>query len=350
LETAVSRVEVFLDRLPGETRGVIARDGRFTHLLIDRDDDVVAHRLGARSVGRVVEAAPTLRGAFVDLGVGAPLAFLSLKGADRVAVGDKPEVVVTAEPRGGKGPSVRRTGPGEGTPRLLAAGPDVAATLAVLAPGVVPVTGIAAIDAGQEAEAEALQMGQTFVDTGLDLMLERTRALVAVDLDLGPAAGVGAGARARARANRQGLHQAARGIGLRCWAGLVAIDLIGVGHDGAAIMAEARAAFGDDEVVYGPVNRFGVMQLSLPWRRTPLEERLQDADGRRRLGPRVQDGVRSLARALLSDTASPRLALRCEPQEAELARPLVAVLGPRAAVIADPLIAAGAHLIEEVRP
>jgi hypothetical protein len=346
----VSRLEVFLDRLPGETRGVVARDGRFTHLLIDRDDDVAAHRLGARSVGRVVEAAPTLKGAFVDLGVGAPLAFLSPKGTDRVTVGEKLDVAVTAEPRGGKGPAVRRIGPGEGAPRLLAPGPDVAASLAVLAPGVAPVTGIVAIDAGREAEAEGLQKGQTFADTGLDLMLERTRALVAVDLDLGRGVGVGAGASARARANRQGLHQAARGIGLRRWAGLVAIDLIGVGHDGAAVLAEARAAFGDDEVVYGPVSRFGLLQLSLPWRRTPLEELMQDAAGRRSLAHRAQDGVRSLARALLSDTASPRLVLRCTPEEADLARPLVAALGGRAAVQADPLMAAGAHLIEEVRP
>ena len=32
-------VEVFLDEQPGETRGVIAREGRFEHLLIQREAD-----------------------------------------------------------------------------------------------------------------------------------------------------------------------------------------------------------------------------------------------------------------------------------------------------------------------
>ena len=34
---------------------VIARDGRFEHLLIQRDDGVIPHRLGSRSVGRIVD-------------------------------------------------------------------------------------------------------------------------------------------------------------------------------------------------------------------------------------------------------------------------------------------------------
>ena len=61
----MSAVEVFLDETPGETRGVVLRDGRFTHLLIQREDDPAETRLGARSIGRVVEINPGLRGAFV---------------------------------------------------------------------------------------------------------------------------------------------------------------------------------------------------------------------------------------------------------------------------------------------
>ncbi len=44
----MSAVEVFLDETPGEIRGVAARDGRFEHLLIEREDDVAEYRLGAR--------------------------------------------------------------------------------------------------------------------------------------------------------------------------------------------------------------------------------------------------------------------------------------------------------------
>ena len=43
-------VEVFLDDTPGEVRGMVSRDGRFHHLLLQRDDAVAGHRLGTRSV------------------------------------------------------------------------------------------------------------------------------------------------------------------------------------------------------------------------------------------------------------------------------------------------------------
>ncbi|MES2834133.1 MAG: RNA-binding protein [Pseudomonadota bacterium] len=344
----MSGVEVFLDDTPGETRGIIRRDGRFTHILIDREDDEPRHRLDARSIGRVADVPQGLKAAFVDLGAGAPFAFLPLKGADRLTVGEKIVVEVTAEPRERKGATVRMTGPGQGEPRLLAPGPTVQETLAALAPGVTPVTGVEAIQASWDAEEEAGFPGELFTDTGLDLMVERTRAMVAVDLDLAPAPGVTLGGKARERANRQGLREAARIIGLKRWGGLLAIDLVGVGHDGDAVKAAAKAAFGGDpDISYGPVNRFGVLQLALPWRRKPLEELFRDDDGRRRVEHRAQDAVRALRHALLSDTQTPRFVIRCAPQEAALAGPLVARLGPRAGVRADAAVAPDAFVWDE---
>jgi Ribonuclease G/E len=343
----MSEVEVFLDDTPGEVRGVVVRDGRFEHLLIQREDDIAGHRLGARCIGRIVDVHPGLKGGFVDLGEGGH-GFLPFRGQDRLAVGQKVEVEVTAEPREGKGPTLRLIGAGEGEPRLLAAGPTVAGTLARLAPGVTPVTGVAAIQASWDAEEEAGWPGELFLDTGLDLMVQRTRALIAVDMDLAPAPGVAFGAAARARANRQGLHAAARLIRLKRWGGLVAIDLIGTGQDGESAMAAARTAFGGaPDVVFGPVNRFGVLQLSLPWRRTPLEEVLNGPDRRRRPGQRVQDIVRSLRFALLSDTTIPRITVRAAPEDAGPAAPLVARLGPRAHLVSDPAVAPGAFLTED---
>ena len=343
----MSGLEVFLDDTPGEVRGVVAREGRFEHLLIQRDDDVAEHRLGARCVGRIAEVHPGLKGAFVDLGPAVP-GFLPFRGQDRLTVGQKVEVEVSAEPREGKGPTLRLIGAGEGAPRLLAPGPTVAETLARLAPGVTPVTGLAAIQAGQDAEEEAGRPGALFPDTGLDVRVERTRALIAVDLDLSPAPGVAFGAQARTRANRQGLQAAARNIRLKRWGGLVAIDLIGAGQDAEVVMAAAKQAFGDDpDVVFGPVNRFGVLQLALPWRRTPLEEVLNGPDRRRRPEQRAQDIVRGLRLALLSDTTRPRIAVRAAPAEAALAAPLVARLGPRAQLEADPSLASGAFVIED---
>jgi Ribonuclease G/E len=342
----VSGLEVFLDDTPGEIRGVIAREGRFEHLLIQREDDVAEHRLGARCVGRLAEVHPGLKGGFVDLGPVAP-GFLPFRGQDRLAVGQKVEVEVSAEPREGKGPTLRLIGNGEGTPRLLAAGPTVAETLALLVPGVEPVTGLRAIEAGRQAEEEAVGSGQRFTDTGLDLMVQRTRALIAVDLDLSPVPGVSFGAQARTRANRQGIQAAARLVRLKRWGGLVAIDLIGTGQDGDAVMAAAKQAFGDDpEVVFGPVSRFGLLQLALPWRRTPLEEVLNGPDGRRP-EQRAQDIVRGLRAALLADTTIARIAARAAPAVAALAAPLVARLGPRAHLVADPAVAPGAFLIED---
>ena len=340
-------VEVFLDDTPGEVRGVVVRDGRFEHLLIQREDDVPEHRLGARCVGRIIEVHPGLKGAFVDLG---PIlhGFLPFRGQDRLTVGQKVEVVVSAEPREGKGPTLRLIGAGEGEPRLVTPGPTVAEILARLAPGVTPVTGAAAIQAGWDAEEEAGWPGELFMDTGLDLRVERTRALIAVDLDLAPSPGVAFGAAARTRANRQGLYAAARMIRLKRWGGLVAIDLIGTGQDGESAMTAAKAAFGDDpDVVFGPVNRFGVLQLALPWRRTPLEEILNGPDRRRRPGQRAQDIVRSLRFALLSDTTIARLIVRTGPEDAGLAAPLVARLGPRAHLVSDPALAPGDFVIED---
>lgn len=337
----MSRVEVFLDETPGETRGVVVRDGRFEHLFIQRDDDLTTHRLGARSVGRIVGVEPLLKGAFVDLGAGAP-GFLRTRSGEAPAQGARVEVEVTGEPRGGKGPQLRQIGAASGEPRLTAAGPDVRAMLAQVAPGVVPVEGLAAIRAALDAGQEALEPGLVLETLGLDVMVERTRALVAVDLDLLPTGG-GAGRQARDRANRAGVEQAARLIRLKSWGGLVAIDLVGTGHDGDAMLAIARKAFaGEPEAAFGPVNRFGVLQLSLPWRRTPVEEILA-----RTARTHAQDMVRSLRLALLSDTGAARLTAVCSPAEAELAAGWVTALGPRAGVTADPGRAPGRFEIRE---
>ena len=343
----MSGLAAFLDAAPGETRGVVVRNGRFERLIIHRDGDLAQHRLGARSVGRVAAVDPGLRGAFVDLGAREPFGFLPLKKTDRPAVGQKIEVEVAAEPRADKGPALRLIGAGEGEPRLLAAGPTAAALLARLAPGVEVRTGAPAMRAAHEAGEEALAPGGLFAHLGVSLAVERTRALVAVDIDHAAAPGRD-GTRDKGRANREGLMQAARLIRLKGWGGLVAVDLVGVGQDGAATSALAKAAFGDEaEVVIGPVNRFGVLMLSLPWRWTPVEERLLGPDGRPTAETRAIAGVRALRLAVATDTASPWLTLRCAPDEAAWAAAWIETLGPRARLTSDPATAPGDARIEE---
>lgn len=344
--TGAGEVELFLDETPGETRGVVMRGGRPLHLLISRDDDIPQHRLGARSVGRVREVSAGLRGAFVDLGAGLD-AFLPLKRGDRLTQGERIEAVVTAEPRESKGAVVRRTGAGEGAPRLLDPGPDITTQLQALVPGADIVTGVAAIDAALEAEEEALARRFVFPAFGLDLAVERTRALIAVDID--HAASTGRDPRAaRDRANREGLAQAARLIGLKRWGGLVVVDLAGGAQDGETVQKAARAVFATEpDVVMGPLSRFGLLQVSVPWRRTPVEEVLHDAAGAPTSATRALDLVRRLRRALLVETTVARMTARCAPDEAALAAPLAARLGPRAVVIADAAVAPGRGRIGE---
>ena len=340
-------IEVFLDETPGETRGVIARDGLYTHLILQRDSDRPSDRLGARCVGRIARVERGLRGAFVDLGAGEPFGFLPLGKDDRPGEGAKIEVEVIAEPRERKGPVLRRLGEATGEPRLLASGPDVATILSRLAPGVVPLTGAAAIRAALEAEEDVLSVSVVDPASGLDLMIQRTRALIAVDIDHAPAPGRDS-RKSRETANRIGLSHAARLLALKGWGGLVVIDLIGAGLHGDTIMMGVRAAFASEpQAAFGPLSRFGLMQVSLPWRRTPLDERLLDAAGRPSLEARAIAVVRQLRLALLSDPASPRLVARCGPEQATLAASWVQALGPRAGLIADASMAAGVVRVEE---
>ncbi|WP_313576806.1 ribonuclease E/G, partial [Brevundimonas sp.] len=288
-------VEVFLDAAPGETRGVVFRDGRASALIIHRDDDRPEHRLGARVVGRVARLAPGLHGAFIDLGCGEPFGFLPLGKADRPAEGAKLELLITAEPRERKGPVLRRLGEANGEPRLLAVGPDVAAILNQLAPGAPVTTGVEAIRAALEVEEEALSGGVVEPGVGLDLAVQRTRALIAVDIDYAPAAGRDS-RKGREAVNREGLRQTARLLALKGWGGLVVIDLVGVGLHPETTLSMARLAFADhDGAAIGPLSRFGLLQLSLPWGRTPADERLA-ATGAQEIG-----ALRRLRLALLTD-------------------------------------------------
>lgn len=339
-------IEAFLDDTPGEVRGVIARDGRFERLVIQREDDPPQHRLGARCVGRVMQVEAGYRAAFVDMGVENAPGFLPLTKAATVREGDRIEVQVTAEPRERKGSALRLIGPGQGAPRLLAPGPEVSALLAQWAPGVEVQTGLAAIQASWDAEEEALGQGDFFAEQGIDLAVQRTRALIAVDIDYAHLPGRDA-RKGRERANREGLKHAARLIRLAHWGGLVAIDLVGANLNPDAVMTAARSAFDGDGAVFGPLSRFGLLQLALPWGRTPIEDRLNDRDRRPSEMTRAIDLTRHLRHALLSDTTVARFTAVCSPQEAATAAPLIARLGLRAALRADPSVAPGRSDIVE---
>jgi Ribonucleases G and E len=341
---SAQNVQAFLDETPGEVRGIISVNDRYQHLIIRRDDDPVALCLGARSVGRVRALEPAYGGAFVELPAaqgraGAPSGFLKL-GQTRLTQGQAVEVEVTSEVRQGKQVALRLIGPAEGPPRLMATGPTVQDWLEILAPGVPVQTGWQAIQASWDAEEEARQAGNLFADTGLDVSVQRTRALVSVDIDhVNQEVGQGhraPPARNRDAVNREGLALAARMIRLNGWGGLVVIDFAGTRLNAEALTQAAKKAFAEPQAVFGPFSRFGVLQLSLPWRMTPLDDRLaKNVNGNDRKAEAIAL-VRQLRHALLTQTSVPRFVARAHPGLAEAAAALVAKLGPRAHIQSDP--------------
>lgn len=343
----MASVEVFLDQMPGETRGIIARGGHYHHLTIHRDSDRACDRLGAVLVGRVVRVEPVLRGAFVDCGMGEPYGFLPFSQKDQLTEGAKIEVEVVAEPRETKGPAYRLLGPSEGEPRLVRAGPSVADLLARLAPKVRVQEGLAAVRAALEAEEDALSVEFKEASTGLDLAVERTRALISIDIDHRPASGRD-GRKAREAVNWAGLNHAARILRLKSWGGLVVVDLVGTNLHGETVTKAAKTAFAHTTgAVCGPLSRFGLLQLSLPWGAQPIDDRLGVRAGQACLETRALKLVRLLRQEMLTDSHIARLMIHAGPEEARLAAPYIEALGPRAAIAIDPALLPGQSYIKE---
>lgn len=315
----MSERSLFLDRGIGETRGVVLLDGRPERLLIERDGDDQATRLGARHIARVRKVEPAFASAFVDLG--GVEALLSFKPDSRPVEGQSLEVEIRTEPRLGKLATVRVIGPAQGAPRLLAAPPSIAEQLASFARGAEIVEGREARQVADEAETEALDIVHPLPGGG-NIAIEPTRALVAIDVDIGERKGNDVKRVTRA-ANLAALAAAGRLLRLKSLGGIVVIDLVGRGHDGNALLTAARSAFSPDNpgVAIGPVGRFGTMEMTIPRRAPPLAETLCDANGA------LSDLTLALRLIRMVETqgaAQPgaRLTVACAPAVAEAARPL----------------------------
>jgi Ribonuclease G/E len=334
----MSERRIYLDRGIGETRGVVTLDGRPERLLIRRHDDEPRLQLGARLVARVASLEPALGTAFLDLGGGAE-AILPFRPDARPVRGQSIEVDIRGEPRRGKLAVARFIGAAAGAPRLIEPAPELAAELEALVHGAQLVEGRAAREVADEAEAEALELIHPLPGGG-EIAIEPTRALTAIDVDLSDRKG-GDAKRVTRQANLAALGMAARLLRLKGLGGIVVIDLVGRGHDGTALMAAARAAFGPDNpgVSIGPVGRFGTMELSLPRRTRPLAERLCRDDGA--LSDRTL--AQRLIRRLQAEAAAApgaRLVATCAPAVAAAAASLAALLadqiGQRFAIDPDP--------------
>jgi Ribonuclease G/E len=337
----VSRRRLYLDRGPGETRGVVTLDDRPERLLIARLDDVEVQKLGARVVARVRRIDRSLAGAFLDLGEG-PDAILSLTApAAGLVEGAAVEIEITAEARRGKGGVARLVGPAQGPPRLAAPAPSMLDRLKQFVPGLAPIEGAEARAVADEAEAAALDVEHPLPGGG-SIAIEPTRALIAVDVDLG--ARGGDARRAVRQVNLAAVGEAARLLRLKALGGLIVMDLVGTGHDGAALAEAAKAAFAPDSpgVSIGPVSRFGLLQIATRWRGRPLAEVLCEADGRPSAATTALALLRALEREGRADGGA-RLTGRCSPQAAAAAAPYISALsdriGPRFEIRPDPTLA-----------
>lgn len=318
---------IYIDRAVGEVRGVVTLTGRPERLLIRRDGEDQRLSLGARLVARVASVEPAMATAFLDLGGGLQ-AILPFKADARPVRGGALEIEIRGEPRDGKLAVARVLGAGEGAPRLLSGPPEVADTLRLLARDAVLIEGVEARVCADEAEAEALETIHPLPGGGT-LAIEPTRALTAVDVDLGDRMGSDA-KRATRQANLVALGEAARLLRLKGLGGIIVLDLVGRGHDGAALLAAARLAFAPDNpgVAIGPVGRFGTMELLIPRRTRPVSEHLRGADG----GLSDRCLAQRLIRRLETEaTAQPgaRLVATCAPSVAVAAEGLVQALASR---------------------
>jgi Ribonuclease G/E len=333
----MSERRAYLDVGVGETRGVVTLDGRPERLLIARDGDPAGQALGAVVAARVRKVERQLALAFVELGEG-PDGVLALRPEmARVAEGQWAKVEIRAEARGDKGAQLRLVGQADGPLRVLEPAPDAAAELAALTRHPLK-TGSEARAMADAAEAEALE--HVFpLPGGGSIAVERTRALTAVDVDVGDRPGAEAKRAARA-ANLAALAAAARVLRLKGEGGLVVIDLAGRGHDGPALLTAARTAFGPDNpgVAFGPISRFGTLELTVPRRRRSAADRLLDASGRPTALTLALRLVRALEREALADPGA-RVVAAAAPDVAAAAAPYLKALtdrfGARLQVAAD---------------
>lgn len=340
---------VLLDR-GVEDRAVVMVDGSPQRLILDRPD-----ASGEAARGWLSGEAAVARVAKLDRGLG--MAFLDTGGEPGLITpvgplreGQRISGRVTAPARAGKH-AVFAADPGmvaADAPLGRGRRPDVAERARIEAAGESLGGGPEAREACDAAEAEALQTEHGLAG-GARVFVEPTRALIAVDVDVGSSAMSGDARRRQSQANLAALRELPRLLRLKGLGGIVAVDLAGKGHDGAALAAVAKAAFarvyGSDAAI-GPLSRFGVLQLRLPWVDTPVAELLLGADG----APTSMTRAFALLRAMERE-AGPggRVDARCAPQVYAAAAPYLArlagAIGARFMLTPDPATPAGSPTV-----
>ena len=321
-------------------------------LILERPDADGVERRWLRAEALTVRVREISRGlgmAFLD--AGPDMAELTAPAASLVQ-GARLAAQVATPARRGKLAVAQVVGPAE-TETLGRSGArrSVADRLSDAAPQAAVETGPAVRDAIDAAQEEALQ-AEHALRGGARIYIEPTRALIAVDVDVGASAAGGDVKRRQRQANLTALKELPRLLHLKGLGGVVAIDLVGKGHDGPALAAAAKAAF---EPVFGaaaaigPLSRFGVLQVQIPWLDTPVADLLLGADG----GPSPATRAFALLRDIEREAGpGARVEARCDPATYEAAAPYIAglagVIGARFELTPDPSVSPSAPYVRVV--
>lgn len=224
--------------------------------------------LGSQLNARIRALQPDQGGAFLETETGAE-AFLRLQKAHSITEGQALNVIVAAEAREDKLPRVEFFNENSSPPDSLAW----------------PECVIEDVSAGNQLIAaafdEALSSTLTLPGGGR-LRIERTSALTAVDIDTAGRKGKGSAASRALKINLEACGELARQMRLRNLGGLVVLDCVAPLNAGSrqkikgAMKSELKAAGLVSNTVLAP-SQLGLLELSLPWRKTPISDRILDS-------------------------------------------------------------------------
>ncbi|KCZ53685.1 hypothetical protein HY29_16235 [Hyphomonas beringensis] len=257
----------------GETREVLLNGAGLAialRLTRWRDQDTRL-TLGSTHEARVRTLEPALGGAFVEI-VGKGEAFLRVPRDSALTEGQAISVLVAAEARNGKLPRVIAH-PKEKTFEDASLTPWHGAMIEDVPPGNPEVA-----EAFESALARSIQ-----IPHGGRLHIERTTALCAVDIDTSGRTDKGSAASRALRINKDACTELARQIGLRQIGGLFVVDCVApVNRESGRKLQEATqhalTSLGIKGANILPPSSLGLMEMSLPWKQTPIAERILTPD------------------------------------------------------------------------
>lgn len=245
--------------------------GRPVALKITRwSDSETRLTLGAQAPARIRSFQPEQGGAFVET-AGKAEAFLRLPADHGLTEGQSVDVTVMAEARKDKLPRVSMTA--NSTP----------------APGSnlwreAPVHDVEIADDRIEAAFDEASSAIVTLPKGGRLCIERARALTVVDIDSAGRQSKGSAASRALQLNLESARELARQVGLRSLGGLIILDCVAPLNTGSRkkvqdMMKSCLKEAGLHTATVLAPSQLGLMEISLPWRETPLHERMLDSRG-----------------------------------------------------------------------